>query len=369
MTLAVDITLVRPGFTLRVAQSFAPEGVTAVYGASGAGKSTLLRVIAGLERAASGTVRFGEALWQGPGRFAPPEARGVGYVFQDARLFAHLTVAGNLRYADRRARGLPGPGWDEVVGMLDLAPLLARRPATLSGGERQRVAIGRALLARPRVLLLDEPLAALDAGRKAEILPYLERLCATRALPVLYVSHDISELARLADAVVVLGAGRVLGAGAAGDVLADPALAGALGPRGAGAMLSAVVAAHHDADGLCELAHPAGPVFVPQLAAPVGTALRLRIAAQDVMLARTRPEGISALNVLPATVTMLNEFAGAVAVGLRIGPDAGQALITRRSARLLALQPGTQVFAILKTVAIAREDLGPRDRLDSDTAR
>lgn len=368
MSLNVDITLARPGFTLQVAQEFAPEGVTAVFGASGAGKSTLLRVIAGLERGAVGSVRFGDQLWQGPGRFLAPEARGVGYVFQDARLFAHLTVAGNLRYADKRARGLPGPGWDEVVNMLDLAPLLARRAATLSGGERQRVAIGRALLTRPGVLLLDEPLAALDAGRKDEILPYLERLCAARALPILYVSHDISELARLADAVVLMGAGRVLGAGAAGAVLADPELAGALGPRGAGAVLRAVVVAHHADDGLSELAHPAGPIFVPLLAARIGAALRLRIVAQDVMLARTRPEAISALNVLPATVTALSEEAGAVAVGLRIGPDAGQARVTRRSARVLALEPGVQVFAILKTVAIAREDLTPHDGLDTANA-
>lgn len=366
--LTVDINLTRPGFTLQVAQEFAPEGVTAVFGASGAGKSTLLRVIAGLERGAAGAVRFGGERWQGAGVFLPPEARGVGYVFQDARLFAHLAVAGNLRFADRRSRGLSGPGWAEVVEMLDLAPLLPRRVAGLSGGERQRVAIGRALLSRPRLLLLDEPLAALDAARKAEILPYLERLCGLHGLPILYVSHDVGELARLAERVVVLAAGGVAAAGSLAEVLADPSLAGVLGARGAGAVLSATVAAHHPDDGLSELAHPAGPLFVPRVAQAPGTAVRLRIAAEDVMLARLRPEAISALNILPATVTALAEAPGGVAVGLRIGPDAAQARITARSARALALEPGAQVFVILKTVAIARDDLAAAAMLDTQAA-
>ncbi|MBW6506216.1 MAG: molybdenum ABC transporter ATP-binding protein [Rhodobacteraceae bacterium] len=366
--LALDVQLARPGFALRVTQEFAPEGVTAVFGPSGAGKSTLLRLIAGLERGAAGHVQFGGEVWQAPGVFVPPEARGVGYVFQDARLFAHLSVAGNLRFADRRARGLPGPSRGEVVEMLDLAPLLGRRVGGLSGGERQRVAIGRALLGRPRLMLLDEPLAALDAARKAEILPYLERLCTLHGLPVLYVSHDLAELARLAHRVVVLAAGRVAAAGPLAEVLADPALAGVLGPRGAGAMLAATVAAHHPGDGLSELAHPAGRLFVPLIAAAIGARVRLRFAAEDVMLARVRPDAISALNILPATITALAEAPGGVAVGLRIGPDAAQARITQRSARALALEPGAQVFAILKTVAFARDDLGAAARLDSHPA-
>ncbi|PKP71803.1 MAG: molybdenum ABC transporter ATP-binding protein [Alphaproteobacteria bacterium HGW-Alphaproteobacteria-4] len=366
--LTVDVALARPGFALRVAQEFAPDGVTAIFGASGAGKSTLLRVIAGLERAATGSVRFGGEVWQAPGLWLPPEARGIAYVFQDARLFAHLSVAGNLRYADRRARGLPGPGWGEVVQMLDLGPLLGRRVAGLSGGERQRVAIGRALLTRPCLMLLDEPLAALDAVRKAEILPYLERLCGLHGLPILYVSHDIAELARLAENVVVLAAGGVAAAGPLAEVLADPALAGALGPRGAGAVLAATVAAHHVDDGLSELAHPAGRLFVPLIVAAVGSPVRLRIAADDVMLARARPEAISALNILPAEVTALAGGPGGVAVGLRIGPDAALARITDRSARVLALEPGAQVFAILKTVAIARDDLAAALRLDRHPA-
>ena len=363
--LSLDITLHRPGFTLALCHQFALEGVTAIFGASGAGKSTMLRVIAGLERGALGEVRFGDELWQGRGQFTPPEARGAGYVFQDARLFQHLSVAGNLRYADRRSRRLPGPGWGEVIDMLDLGPLLGRRVGGLSGGETQRVAIGRALLARPRLLLLDEPLAALDAARKAEILPYLERLSSLRALPVLHVSHDLAELARLAGQVLVLAAGRVAAAGPLAAVLADPAAAAALGARGAGAMLAATLTRHHPADGLSELTHPAGPLFGPLQAAPLGARMRLRIAAEDVMLARLRPQAISALNILPATVTALADAPGGVAVGLMIGPDAAQARITLRSARALALDPGAQVFAILKTVAIARDDLAAAARLDS----
>ena len=366
--LALDVTLTRPGFALTLRHAFAPEGVTAIFGASGAGKSTLLRVIAGLERGARGEVRFGDELWQGSGHFAPPEARGVGYVFQDARLFQHLSVAGNLAYAERRSRGLPGPGWGEVVEMLDLAPLLARRVAGLSGGEAQRVAIGRALLTRPRLLLLDEPLAALDAARKAEILPYLERLSSLRGLPVLHVSHDIGELARLAESMLVLAGGRAVAAGPMAAVLADPGAAAALGPRGAGAMLGATLARQHEADGLSELAHPAGALFVPLLAAAPGARMRLRIAAEDVMLARDRPQAISALNILPATVTALADAPGGVAVGLMIGPDAAQARITQRSARGLALEPGAQVFAILKTVAIAEADLAAAAGLDSTGA-
>ncbi len=366
--LQLDVSLARPGFTLSVTQEFASSGVTAIFGPSGAGKSTLLRLIAGLERDAKGRIQFGDDIWQGPGRFTPPEARGVGYVFQDARLFQHLSVAGNLRFADRRARGLAGPGWDEAVEMLDLGPLLARRVAGLSGGERQRVAIGRALLSRPRLMLLDEPLAALDAARKADILPYLERLRALHALPILYVSHDLAELARLAEQIVVVVAGKVAASGPLAAVLADPALAGVLGARGAGAVLDVTLVRHHVADGLSEVAHPAGSLFVPLLAVPSGGMLRMRFAAEDVMLARTRPEAISALNILPATVMALADAPDGVAVGLRIGPDAAQARITHRSARLLALEPGTEVFAILKSVAIARTDVANDAKLDRTTA-
>jgi len=365
--LHLDIRLALPGFELRASQSFAPRGVSAIFGASGSGKSTLLRVIAGLERA-EGRVVFGEEVWQGDGRFVPPEARGIGYVFQDARLFGHLSVLDNLRYAERRSRGFEGLDLADVVELLDLGGLLARDPSKLSGGERQRVAIGRALLSRPRLLLLDEPLAALDEARKAEILPHLERLCSALALPILYVSHALAEVTRLADAVVLLREGRIVGAGPLAQVLADSALASALGPRGAGAVLSARLIAHHD-DGLSELSVSAGRLFLPRHTATIGSTLRVRIAAQDVIVARGVPSEISALNILPAEVVALADAgAGSVAVALRSGTDPLQAIITCRSAAALALKPGEEVFVILKSLAIARDEIMAREGLDRATA-
>ncbi len=209
MTLLVDIRLSYVDFTLEVAQEFALAGVTGLFGQSGSGKSTLLRVIAGLESRARGRVVMASEVWQDESRRLPTERRGVGYVFQDTRLFPHLSVEGNLLYAVRRARGLNGPGLDEIVAAFDLARLLPRRPSALSGGEKQRVAVARALLTAPKILLMDEPLAALDDARKAEILPYLERLRDQSRVPILYVSHSVGEIARLAQNMVVLRGGRV----------------------------------------------------------------------------------------------------------------------------------------------------------------
>ncbi len=354
--LSVDISHSFPGFDLRVSHSFG-AGLTAIFGKSGSGKSTLLRILAGLEPHSTGTVQMNGTVWQGSGTFLPPHKRGVGYVFQDARLFPHLTVAGNLRYAEKRAPQ-PGPSMAQVVQDFDLSPLLARYPGRLSGGEKQRVAIARALLSAPRILLMDEPLAALDATRKAEILPYLERLRDRGDIPMLYVSHSLSEVARLAADIVVLDAGRILRAGQTADVLSDPAAVPDLGVREAGAVLRAKVAAHY-ADGLTELAVSAGALFLPRISAAVGTDLRIRIPAQDVMLSLTRPEGISALNILPATVTAVHRGDGpGVAVALLSGSDRLLARITRRSADALGLVPGTACHAVLKSVAVSHADVG-----------
>ncbi len=358
MALSIDIRLKLGEFSLELAQDFAPRGVTAIFGASASGKSTLLRVIAGLEPQARGRVAFGSEVWQDGARFTPPERRGVGYVFQDTRLFPHKTVQGNLDYALRRARGLGGPGFDDIVSAFDLAPLLARRPQVLSGGERQRVAIARALLSAPRILLMDEPLAALDDTRKAEILPYVERLRDRTDLPILYVSHSVAEVARLAQDIVVLSGGRVLRSGPAADVLSDPAAVPMVGRHEAGAVIGGRIAAHH-ADGLSEVAVSGGTLWLPRLSAAPGAAVRLRIPAQDVILARGRPEGLSALNILPATVTGLVPDDGAgMVVQLRCGSDLVLARVTRRSAAVLDLQPGADCHAILKTVAIASGNLG-----------
>lgn len=360
MTFSVRLAHRLPGLALDLAFE-APAGVTALFGRSGAGKTTLVNAVAGLLRpdggriVADGTVLFDSAA----GVFLPPHRRRIGYVFQDARLFPHLTVRQNLLYGHRLApRAEPGPGLDRIVEMLGIGPLLPRRPGALSGGEKSRVALGRAILAKPRLLLMDEPLAALDEPRKAEILPYLELLRDEIGLPILYVSHSMSEVARLATTLVVIEAGRLVAAGSAETVLADPAIAPGLGLREAGAILTATVAAQEE-DGLTRLTTPGGPVWLPRVPAPEGTQLRIRILAQDVTIATTRPEGISALNILPATVTALREGEGpGMLVQLSVGGAPILARVTRRSANALGLKPGRAVHAVLKAVSVAAQSVG-----------
>jgi len=359
MTLSVAVKHRFAGFVLDAAFE-APAGVTALFGRSGSGKTTLINAVAGLLVPDHARIVLdGDVLVDtGTRRSLPVHRRRLGYVFQDARLFPHLTVRQNLLFG----RWFAPPGdavpLDRVVELLGIGPLLARRPGTLSGGERSRVAIGRALLSKPRLLLMDEPLAALDEARKAEILPYLERLRDQTEVPILYVSHAVAEVARLATTLVVLEAGRVVQAGPAAALLADLGTAPALGLREAGALMDARVAGQ-EPDGLTRLDTSAGALLLPRIDAPLGTALRIRIHAQDVMLSRDRPQGLSALNILPATVTdlRLGDGPGAL-VQLRAGDDLLIARITRRSAQVLALAPGVTVFAILKSVAVARDDIG-----------
>lgn len=362
MTLSVALQHRLGSFTLDVAFD-APSGVTALFGRSGSGKTTVINAVAGLLTPDHGRVALeGRMLLDTEtGANLPVHRRRLGYVFQDSRLFPHLTVRQNLLYGRWFAPPDDGPTLDRVVEMLGVGPLLTRRPTALSGGERQRVAIGRALLARPRLLLMDEPLAALDDPRKAEILPYLERLRDQTAVPILYVSHAMSEVARLATTLVVLEAGRVVRAGPASALLADPAAANDLGLREAGAVIPARIAAQ-EADGLTRLDTSGGALLLPRIDAPVGTPLRVRIHAQDVILSRHRPEGLSALNILPATVTevRLGDGPGAL-VQLRAGSDLLLVRITRRSAEALALVPGTPVHAILKSVSVSRSDVGGVD--------
>ena len=339
------------GFELAV-EFAVPGGVTALFGPSGAGKSTVVRAIAGLMRCDSARISLGERVLNDGVLHVPPHRRRIGCVFQNAALFPHLTVRQNLGYG-RWFAGRSGLAMDEVVDLLDLGPLLARRPGTLSGGERSRTAIGRALLSDPELLLLDEPLAALDEGRKAEILPYLERLRDGVRLPMIYVSHALPEVAQLANTLVVLEGGRVLRAGATVDLLADPGLSRALGVREAGAVLVARVA-RIEADGLAVLETAAGPIYLPGVRAAVGSRLSLRIPANDVILARERPVGLSALNILAARVVSLTPLDEAsVMVELRLVDQTILARITRRSAAGLALQAGVDCFAILKSVAMA----------------
>ncbi|NDV01128.1 molybdenum ABC transporter ATP-binding protein [Pseudoroseicyclus tamaricis] len=361
MTLSVALRhRLSPAFALEVAFD-APPGVTALFGRSGAGKSSILRAVAGLIRPDEGriTVDGAPVFDSAAGIDLPPHRRRFGLVFQEPRLFPHLSVARNLRYG-RRALGLPAaPAREaEIVEMLGIGALLSRRPSGLSGGEAARVAIGRALLTEPRLLMLDEPFASLDAARREEILPYLERLRDHAGLPILFVSHALPEVARLAARIVVLGDGHVLRAGPAAEMLADPEAAELLGPREAGAVLTGTVGATAE-DGLTEVHLPGGTLHLPGVTAGEGARIPVRIAASDVILALEPPRGLSALNMLRCRVASLHRGKGpGVMVGLTCGPDALLARVTARSAEAMGLAEGLEVTAIVKSVAIGPADLG-----------
>jgi len=357
-SLQCDVDIAFSGFTLDVDCALPLDGVTALFGASGSGKSTLLRIVAGLEKRARGVVRFSEEVWQnGNGPEVPSHRRGIGYVFQDARLFAHLSVAGNLRYAARRAHDGAAIRFDDVVDSLDLQALLARRTGELSGGERQRVALGRALLTRPRLMLMDEPLASLDERRKADILPYIERLPRAFRVPTIYVTHNLAEVTRLADRMLVLSDGRVAAEGAVADVLARLDLAPETGRFEAGTLLSARVIGHDDTYHLTMLDHAGQQIEAPRADLAIGAPVRLRVRARDVMLATQRPSGISARNVLHGTIReIVEEPDTAYAETLvDIGGESLRARITRKTVAELRLASGTPVYAIVKAVTFDRK--------------
>lgn len=352
MTLDIHLRHAFPDFRLEV-DMVLPGGLTCLFGRSGSGKTSIINAVAGLLRPDEARIVLDGSVLND----LPPHRREIGYVFQDARLFPHLTVLENLTYG-ARVRRRKVAGLERIVELLGIGGLLARRPGTLSGGERQRVAIGRALLAQPRLLLMDEPLAALDEARKAEILPYIEALRDETGLPILYVSHALPEVARLATTIAVIEAGRLAALGPAADILSDPGTAPLLGLRDAGAVLTARIAAH-EADGLTRLETQAGPLWLPRITGAPGRTVRVRIAAQDVMLSRARPEGLSALNILPATVSALHDGQGpGVLVRLDLGTEFLLARLTRRSAQALGLAPGVGVHAVLKSVAVAQADVG-----------
>lgn len=343
-----------PGFSLDVAFALDRPGVTALFGPSGAGKSTVIAAIAGTFRPREGRIVLDgrTVLDTGTGIFIPPERRCTGMVFQDARLFPHMPVRDNLLFGWRRSPvRAEQTQIDRVIDLLGLAALLDRRPRGLSGGEKSRVALGRALLSAPRILLLDEPLAALDAQRRAEILPYLERLRDETRLPMLYVSHALEEVARLADDVVVMNAGRSAAQGSVFDILTGLELPALAGSAPAGAVLAATIAEHRS-DGLTALAFDGGVLLVSRLAEPVGTRLRVRIRAEEIMLALEEPRGISANNVLKAEVTAVSSSDTQADVQMRCGAARLVARITQSSARRLGLTPGRQVFAIVKSVTV-----------------
>ena len=353
--LEVDVRHRLGGFALDARFRCGP-GLTALFGPSGSGKTTIVNMIAGLIRPDAGRIAVdGRVLFDGARRlFVPAHRRRMGYVFQEGRLFPHLTVRQNLLYgrwftppAERRGKV------ERVVAMLGIGHLMDRRPRLLSGGEKQRVAIGRALLASPQLLLMDEPLAALDAPRKGEILPYIERLRDEAGIPIVYVSHAIDEVIRLATTVVLLDGGRVEAVGPAAEVMGRLDLFPASGRYEASALLDARVAARDPASGLTLLGTRAGDFRVPLLDLPEGAPLRLRIRARDVLLALAPPQGISALNVLPGQVAEVGPGEGPVVqVRLDLNGEVLLARVTRHSAGLLGLAPGGAIHAVIKSVAI-----------------
>ncbi|MEW5771260.1 MAG: molybdenum ABC transporter ATP-binding protein [Pseudomonadota bacterium] len=343
-----------PGFALDVDLDLPGRGVTALFGHSGSGKTTLLRCIAGLERAPVGSLRFGEAVWQDERTFVPTYRRPLGYVFQEASLFPHLSVRGNLEYGRKRVGSAPHKvSLEQAIELLGIGHLLERKPERLSGGERQRVGIARALAVSPEILLMDEPLAALDLARKQEILPYLERLHGELEIPVLYVSHAPDEVARLADHLVVMEGGRAVAAGPLGETLASLDLPIRLG-EDAGVVLDARVAERDAQWHLARVEFAGGGVWVRDSGHAVGEAVRVRILARDISLALHRQTGTSILNTLPAVVAQIADDAhpALALVKLKVGESPLVARLTRRSAHALELRPGAVVYAQIKAVAL-----------------
>ncbi len=354
MMLAVDIRHRLGAFQLDV--SFEADGrLIALFGPSGSGKTTLIDLIAGLTRPVEGRIAIdGLVLTDtGTGTFVPRHKRRIGYVFQDARLFPHLTVSQNLRYGRWFAPGAKRyADMDSVVDLLGIQPLLDRRPALLSGGEKQRVAIGRALLASPKVLLMDEPLASLDSARKAEIMPFLERLRDETKIPIVYVSHSVAEVARLATDIVVLDGGKIAASGPTSEILQRPDLLPEEERGEGGAMLEMEVAAHEAEFGMTVLRSAAGDIRVAGIDMPIGGRVRVRIRARDVLISTERPNGLSALNILSGGIAGIASGAGALAdITLDCAGQEIVARITRQSCSKLGLSLGQRVFAVIKTVS------------------
>ena len=354
MSIHARFRLPYPAFTLDIDVDLPAGGVTAVFGRSGSGKTTLLRCIAGLEQTLDGSLIVNGETWQDGSYRRPVHQRALGYVFQEARLFPHLSVAANLDFGRRRiAESERRVSLAQVVELLGIAHLLERRPERLSGGERQRVAIARALATSPRLLLMDEPLAALDQARKQEILPYLERLHDELAIPVLYVSHSPDEVARLADHIVLMEDGRAVAQGPLTETLARVDLPLRLG-EDVGVVFSGQVLERNAKWHLARIGFAGGEIWVRDGGAGVGRTVRLRILARDVSIARHRHDDVSIMNLLPATIiTHAAEDHPALALlQLQVGGTRLLARLTRHSANRLELAPGQQVWVQIKAVAL-----------------
>ena len=353
--LQVAVLKQRDGFTLRAQFAVPTPGIVALFGRSGCGKTTLVNVISGLLEADEARISLDDVVLTDThaGTAVPVERRRIGYVFQDARLFPHFTVRGNLRYGLKRAQGSQVIAFDEVVTLLGLEHLLNRRPHQLSGGERQRVSLGRALLSQPRLLLLDEPLASLDIARREEVLPYLEALRDRLSLPMVYVSHQFEEVLQLATHVVLLDAGQVVAQGNLHELSLRPELRQIVGPDAVGSVLDGVVTRADPSNGLADLQVGAGTLHVSLKGTTAGTRIRIQLLARDIILATQKPQGLSVRNELEGVVTELTpDDYDAVLVKVDIGGGAVVlSRITREAASSLGLQPGAEVWALVKAVS------------------
>jgi molybdate transport system ATP-binding protein len=354
VSLALDIDWTRPEFQLTVDCEFPASGITALFGRSGSGKTTLLRCIAGLEHAPRARVSFHGDVWQDEQRFLPAHQRPLGYVFQESSLFAHLDVRGNLAYGLKRVPAARRRiGFDQAVQFMGLESLLAHRADELSGGQRQRVAIARALLVSPQLLLLDEPLSNLDLASRDEILPHLERLHDQLSIPIVYVSHEISEVMRIADHIALLHAGRIQAFGPIDQLLTRPDLPLAH-LEAAGSIFEGVIDEHDEQYHLSYVTIAAGRLAISLRAATPGQRVRVRIDARDVSLALEPPQHSSITNILPARVIDVTEDRDPAQrlVRLDVGGRPLLARITGRSVAQLAIVPGMALYAQVKSVAL-----------------
>jgi molybdate transport system ATP-binding protein len=359
--LSVRVAKTRGDFSLRAEFELPTPGIVALFGRSGCGKSTLINIIAGLLAADSAYVELdGRVLSDSQaGIQVKPESRQIGYVFQESRLFPHLSVAANLRYGQRRTKAPTYVDFDAVVELLGLVPLLARRTPQLSGGERQRVAIGRALLSQPRLLLLDEPLAALDAARRAELLPYLETLRDQLAVPMIYVSHQFDEILRLATHVALIDAGTIIAQGDLGALCLRPELRALIGADAVGAIVESEIRGIDAASGLLQLSVGTGelrvraPMAITPSAVRVGATLRVHVLARDVIVATEAPHGLSVRNVLLGVVTsIVRDDFDTDLISIDVGGTTLLARITTAATQALRLMTGNAVWALVKSVSL-----------------
>jgi molybdate transport system ATP-binding protein len=353
--LNVAVNKRRGSFMLDAKFDLPTPGVVTLFGRSGCGKSTLVNIIAGLLDADSGRVTLdGNVLLDTErGIDVPPEDRRIGYVFQEARLFPHLNVAANLRYAAKRARARAYVNLDAVADLLDLKLLMDRRVHQLSGGEKQRVAIGRALLSQPRLLLLDEPLAALDTARREEVLPYLESLRDQLAIPMVYVSHNFDEVLRLATYIVLLDSGRAVAQGGIGDMSLNPRLRAIIGADAVGAIIDGTVLGVDPLSGLTRIQVGTGELRVRAANGAIGAQLRVQLLARDIIVATQPPQYLSVRNRLAGVVTTVaHDDANSDLIGIDIGGTEIMARIMASATRELSITPGLPVWALVKAATL-----------------